>query len=183
MPLLDNITFVRLVTSAVCTVFHGELEVEVKFRGVTEMAQKFSYTQALQATQLQPAFGKTMVNNNAEAIRDMVGERGVEVVRRVVEISQSGRAPKNDPALFVMALCFAFGDTETKKAARENLSKVARTGTHFFLFLKYATALRGWGRALKTAAAKWYMDQNASDLAYQAAKYRNREGWEHHDVR
>ena len=147
------------------------------------MAQKFSYTQALQATQLQPAFGKTMVNNNAEAIRDMVGERGVEVVRRVVEISQSGRAPKNDPALFVMALCFAFGDTETKKAARENLSKVARTGTHFFLFLKYATALRGWGRALKTAAAKWYMDQNASDLAYQAAKYRNREGWEHHDVR
>jgi 60 kDa SS-A/Ro ribonucleoprotein len=205
-----------LFIPTIITAFH----VEVKVQGVTKMTQKSFYTQALQATQQEPAVGKAMVRNNAggyafqvspetrldrflilgteagsyycgarkmtidnaETIREMIEKRGVEVVRRVAEVSQSGRTPKNDPALFVMALCFAFGDMETKKAARENLSKVARTATHFFLFLQYATALRGWGRALKTAAAGWYMEKNASDLAYQAAKYRNREEWEHHDV-
>jgi len=183
------------------------------------MANNF-YTQTLQATQQEPAFGENMVQNNAggyvfqvspetrldrflilgtesgsyycdaremtfdntKAIKEIIVKQGVEVVRRTVEISQSGRAPKNDPALFVLALCLAVGDTETKKAAKAALPAVARTGTHFFLFLQYATAMRGWGRALKTTAANWYLGKDPSALAYQLVKYRNREGWQHHDV-
>jgi len=42
--------------------------------------------------------------------------------------------------------------------------------------------MRGWGRALKAAAANWYLGKDSSDLAYQLVKYRNCEGWQHHDV-
>src|SRR5215216_5608866 len=41
---------------------------------------------------------------NAEAVSRCIDLDGVRVVARVVEISYSGRAPKNDPALFVLAL-------------------------------------------------------------------------------
>jgi 60 kDa SS-A/Ro ribonucleoprotein len=125
---------------------------------------------------------RKMTLDNVSAVRAMIKDDGPGVVSRTVEISQSGRAPKNDPALFVMALCLAEGDTETKQAVKENISKVTRTATHFFLFVQYATAMRGWGRALKSAAASWYNEKSPFELAYQTTKYKNREGWTHYDV-
>ena len=54
---------------------------------------------------------------NAEAVVRCIQKNGVRVVKRLVEISPAGRAPKNDPALFVLALCSKFGDLETKHTA------------------------------------------------------------------
>jgi 60 kDa SS-A/Ro ribonucleoprotein len=41
---------------------------------------------------------------SASAVLDAVADDGLRVVRRTVEISESGRAPKNNPALFVLAM-------------------------------------------------------------------------------
>ncbi len=119
---------------------------------------------------------------NAEAVVRCVKSDGERTVKRIVEISQSGRAPKQAPALFALALCAAEGDEATRKAALDALPWVARTGTHLFEFAEYVQALRGWGRGLRKAVARWYEDRRARDLAYQAVKYQQREGWSHRDL-
>lgn len=75
---------------------------------------------------------KKMTYQAGEATRRCIDADGVRVVKRVVEISDSGRAPKNDPAIFVLALCAGIGDGLTRKTALEVVPKVCRTGTHLF---------------------------------------------------
>jgi len=123
-----------------------------------------------------------ITRENAKSIVDLIKQDGERVVARVVEISHAGRAYKNDAALFVLALCFAEGDTATKSAAKDALPKVARIGTHLFTFLEYANSLRGWGRGLKSAVTEWYEKQTADRLALQITKYKERNGWSHRDV-
>jgi 60 kDa SS-A/Ro ribonucleoprotein len=119
---------------------------------------------------------------NAAAVLRCIEVDGVRVVKRVVEISDAGRAPKNDPALFVLALCASQGNLETRQAALSALPQVARIGTHLFHFLEFCKGLRGWGRGFRTAVADWYNQKPVDRLAYQAVKYQQRDGWSHRDV-
>ncbi|MEZ4865271.1 MAG: TROVE domain-containing protein [Caldilineaceae bacterium] len=119
---------------------------------------------------------------NAQAVQTCIAADGQRVVARVVEISEAGRAPKNDPALFVLAMCAGLGDDATRKAALAALPKVARIGTHLFHFLAYAELFRGWGRAMRRAVAEWYNAMPTARLAYQAVKYQQRDGWSHRDA-
>lgn len=112
----------------------------------------------------------------------LIQRDGVGVVRRVVEISDAGRAAKNNPALFVLAMCLKLGDVETRRAAAQALPTVARTGTHLFNFCEYLKALGGWGRLTQRAVADWYHQRTTDALAMQLIKYRQRDGWSHKDV-
>jgi len=120
--------------------------------------------------------------DNAKNLLRCIREDGPRVVRRAVEISQSSRAPKNDPAIFALAACIGTGDTKTKRMAAESLSDVCRIGTHLFHFAQFVEQFRGWGRVLKRAVANWYTNQDSQDLAYQLIKYRQRDGWSHKDL-
>lgn len=116
---------------------------------------------------------------NALSLAKSAGPRFVE---RVVELSKTGRAPKNDPAIFALALASAFGDLETRQAAFAALPLVCRTGTHLFQFVSEAEQLRGWGRGMRKAIANWYVKSDADDLTFQALKYQQRGGWSHRDL-
>ncbi len=118
----------------------------------------------------------------AENAIKLIQTDGESVVQRVCEISESGRAPKNDPAIFVLALAAAFGDAATKRAAFEVLPKVARTGAHLLKFAAEADELRGWGRAMRRAVGSWYVEQTPAQLAYQSLKYQQRNGWTQRDL-
>jgi 60 kDa SS-A/Ro ribonucleoprotein len=97
-------------------------------------------------------------------------------------VSKSGRAPKNDPALFALAMAAGLGDAKTKQAALDALPVVARIGTHLFHFVRYVEAFRGWGRGLREAVSNWYLGRDVDSLAYQVVKYQSRDGWSHRDV-
>ena len=125
---------------------------------------------------------RELTRESASAVITALAEDGARVVRRTVEISESGRAPKNDPALFVLAMAAALGDDATRAAALAALGRVARTGTHLFHFLRYAKAFRGWGRGVRSAVARWYTEKSADDLVYQLLKYQARDGWAHRDA-
>src|SRR5262249_36174031 len=71
---------------------------------------------------------QTLTAENANHVLTCITDDGVRVVRETVAISDGGRAPKNDPAIFVLALCTGFGDEPTRKAALEALPRVCRTG-------------------------------------------------------
>jgi 60 kDa SS-A/Ro ribonucleoprotein len=125
---------------------------------------------------------RTLTRENAAAVAECIADNGVRVVRRVAEISVSGRAPKNDPALFVLAMAAGLGDDETRAAALRALPHLARTGTHLFHWLQYVKAFRGWGRGVRNAVGRWYTTKRASELAYQLLKYQARDGWSHRDA-
>ena len=119
---------------------------------------------------------------NAEAVVRCIQKNGVRVVKRLVEISQTGRAPKNDPALFVLALCSKFGDLETKHTAFDAFNQIVRIGTHLFKFNEEVKGFRGRGRWLRRVNTAWYNTMPSQKLAYQAVKYQQREGWSHRDL-
>jgi len=68
---------------------------------------------------------RPLTQENARAITACLAEDGERVVRRVVQISLSGRAPKNDAALFVLALAAGSDDEATRAAAVDAAAKVA----------------------------------------------------------
>src|ERR1700752_492391 len=77
-----------------------------------------------------------LTKENGEMILEMT--KGVPnhriLVDTIVEISNAGRAPKQQPALFALAIACQVGDTESKQYARTKINEVVRTGTHLFLF-------------------------------------------------
>lgn len=121
---------------------------------------------------------------NSQAVIRCLKADGKRVVDRVVEISMAGRAPKNDPALFVLALACTpqFADDATRAYALDHLPAVARIGTHLFHFAAYANDLRGWGRGLRRAVGDWYLGKEIDKLGYQMVKYQQRDGWSHRDL-
>ncbi len=125
---------------------------------------------------------RELTRQNATATLECIQEDGLRVVDRVVQISETGRAPKNDPALFVLALCAGLGEPPVRKAALDALPRVARIGTHLFHFLEFVEGFRGWGRGLRRAVAGWYTAMPPDRLAFQAVKYRQRDGWAHRDA-
>lgn len=125
---------------------------------------------------------KTLAIENANAVLACLKADGARVVRRIVEVSEGGLAPKNDPAIFALALAMKKGDDATRKAAQEAVPRACRIGTHLFSLAEAVNALGGWGRGTKRAFASWYTDREPAKLAYQLAKYQSRNGWSHRDV-
>ena len=125
---------------------------------------------------------RALTRESATAVQACLAEDGARVVRRVVEVSTSGRAPRNDPALFALAMAASLADDATRAAALAELPNVARTGTHLFHFLQYLKAFRGWGRGVRSAVGRWYTHKTPRDLAYQVTKYQARDGWSHRDA-
>jgi len=123
---------------------------------------------------------RPLTRENAECVLRCANADAERAVRTIVEISDSGRAPKNGPAVFALALLAAH--PRAQDAALEALPVVCRTATHLFEFVDAVQKLRGWGRKLKRAVANWYLSKSERDLAYQITKYRNRNGWTHLDV-
>jgi 60 kDa SS-A/Ro ribonucleoprotein len=128
------------------------------------------------------ASAKDVTLDNAKVVLDWAAHRPKELVDLVVSISAAGRAPKNNPALLALAAAAGSEDWEGSRYALDNLNKVARTGTHLFLFAQYVQQFRGWGRGLRRAVGNWYESKSVEDLAYQLLKYRQRDGWTHRDL-
>lgn len=127
---------------------------------------------------------RELTKANAEAVLAAAqdSERVLWLVQQIAEISTAGRAPKQNPAIFALAVVAGLGDERARKAALTVLPDVCRTGTHLFQFATYVEQFRGWGGGLRRAVARWYLDKSVDDLAYQAVKYRQREGWSHRDL-
>lgn len=124
---------------------------------------------------------RALTLENAQAVLRAIHQEGPRAVARIVEVSETGRAPKNDPAIFALAMAASHGDEPTRRAALVALPRVCRIGTHLLHFAQYVEGFRGWGRGLHKAIAAWYA-QPADRLAYQAIKYQSRDGWSHRDL-
>jgi 60 kDa SS-A/Ro ribonucleoprotein len=123
-----------------------------------------------------------LTRDGAGALLRCVEADGLRAVARIRDLSVAGRAPRNDPAIFALAMAAKLGDEATRRAAFAALPDVARTGTHLFQFADALQAFGGWGRATTRAVAGWYQREDVRQLAFQAIKYRQRDGWTHADL-
>lgn len=125
---------------------------------------------------------KKLTADNANKVLLLLKKDGVKVVEKTVEILKSGRAPKPDVAIFVLALAASKGDDATRKAALAAVPSALKTGTHLLKFVDTVNGLRGWGRGLKKAIQLWFKGRKNETLALQLVKYKQREGWSMKDV-
>lgn len=125
---------------------------------------------------------KALTRENANKTLACIANDGLKAVRTIVEISDSGRAAKNDPAIFALAMAASAESLDTRQAALAALPKVCRIPTHLFHFVTYVKNFRGFGRGLRTALAKWYNEKDLQSLAFHGVKYQSRDGWANADV-
>lgn len=60
---------------------------------------------------------RKLVQDNAKAVLACIAEDGPRAVKIISDISDGGRAPKNDPALFALALCIANGSIPDRNSS------------------------------------------------------------------
>ena len=125
---------------------------------------------------------KKLTADNANKVILLLKKDGVKVVEKTVDMLKSGRAPKPDTAIFVLALAASMGDDATRKAALAAVPTALKTGTHLLKFVDAVNAQRGWGRGLKKAIQLWFKGRKNETLALQLVKYKQREGWSMKDV-
>lgn len=122
---------------------------------------------------------------SANALIRCIKEDGLRVVNEIVDVSQNNRSAKNDTAIFALALCSSpkYADEKVRAYALENLSKVARTGTHLFHFARDLAAVRGgWARSTRRAFANFYLNKPLKSLVKFVTKYKQRDGYSQRDL-
>lgn len=125
---------------------------------------------------------KELTARAVPSVLKCIEEDGIRAVDLIVEVSDSGRAKKNDMALLCLAIAASSSNKDTRLYALRRMHKVVRTATHLFMFVEYAEAFRGWGRAFKYTIQNWYQFKKPENLAYQMVKYKQRGGWSHADL-
>lgn len=123
-----------------------------------------------------------LTKDNALNVIKAIELDGQAAVDLIVQVSDSGRAHKNDPAIFALALAASANDAKTRSYALANLAKVCRIPTHLFHFVTYVKQFRGFGRGLKNAIGRWYNDRDLKGLSYSLVKYQSRDGWSNRDL-
>ncbi len=123
---------------------------------------------------------KALTIENAKCVLECLDEDPERTVRTIVEISDGGRAPKNDPAIFALAI--AAGHPKGKVYALEAIPKICRIPTHLFSLIDATEKFRGWGKSLRRAVSSWYLDRSVEQLAFFVCKYQQRNGWSHRDL-
>lgn len=137
---------------------------------------------------------KEITVENAVALRELLDAEPALAVKTIVDVSQWGRAPKQSPGIFALAIAASHQTGKDPVLARtlalNALPLVCRTGGTLLEFVRYVDGMRGWGTALRRAVGAWYRQLPADQLFWQTFKYRSRgagqgkerKAWTHRDV-
>jgi len=126
---------------------------------------------------------KELTLDNVPVVFGAVAQDGPRAVALAVDVSASRppRAPRNEPALFLLAAAITRGDLDTRRAARLALPKVARTTNHRAAFFGYWKNLHGkpagrngsapkTGRVVRGALGDLLLAGEPDDIAFSACK-------------
>ncbi len=125
---------------------------------------------------------KKLTIDNARVVERCVKENGIRAIQEIAEVSVQGKAPKNDAAIFALAIACCADDVKTRNYAFSFIPDICRTGTHILQFVQAIKELRGFGKGLRNGIANWYNKKTVDQLAFQIAKYGQRNGISHRDV-
>jgi 60 kDa SS-A/Ro ribonucleoprotein len=120
--------------------------------------------------------------DDAPALTELLRTDGPRTVSAIVE--GAGKALRAEPALFALAAAASprHATEATNRIALAALPLVARTTAQLAAFAAYARSVRGWGRAMRVAVARWYTEKPGRELALEMLRHRTRPGWAHRDL-
>lgn len=125
---------------------------------------------------------RDITRENIDVLRRCAVVEPQGFVEMICDVSERGLAPKLDPQLFAFALCTS-QPGEARAFAFAEFGRVIRTAGHLLQWARYHKVLGGKvGRAWRRTVAHWYLSHDPSALAYQIAKYRQRDGWAQKDL-
>lgn len=132
---------------------------------------------------------RTLTLDNIRSLTACLEEDYRRTIDLIQAVSIKGRAVKNDPAIFALAVAASYEASSTDRNAQNirqyalsKLSDVCRIPTHLFHFATYLKQFRGFGRAVRTAIGDWYGTMPPDKLAYELAKYQSRDGMSNRDL-
>lgn len=124
---------------------------------------------------------KLSMESAATLSRIARSDKVFELINLIVDISVSGRAPKQSPGLFALAVVInQTEDVQARTYAYSKVSEVARTASTLFEFVGYLSQFQGLGgMGFQKSIGRWYNEKDVDKLAYQMVKYRQRNGYDH----
>lgn len=117
------------------------------------------------------------VNTLKQAIEEDPKRAAEEIV-----YASDGRSVNNSAPLLALVLLSMGSKPEAKKAFLEIFPQVVRTASHFYEWLSYTKAMRGFGKIVRKAGTEWLSRGDVKGLAYQLLKYQQRHGFSNRDV-
>lgn len=126
--------------------------------------------------------GAKLTIENAEVIQKLAkSEKARELLALIYDVSVNGRAPKQSPGLFALALVIGTTeDPKVKNLAYQLLPEIARTASTLFEFVSYLSQFQKLGgMGFQKAIGRWYNEKELDQLAYQMVKYRQRNEYDH----
>ncbi|MEM8780864.1 MAG: TROVE domain-containing protein [Cyanobacteria bacterium P01_G01_bin.49] len=96
--------------------------------------------------------------------------------------ASDGRSINNSAPLLGLVLLSMGQTPQAKQVFREIFPDVVRTGSHFYEWLNYTKAMRGFGKIVQEAGTEWLSREDVKGLAYQLLKYQQRSGFSHRDA-
>ncbi|NEO30592.1 MAG: TROVE domain-containing protein [Symploca sp. SIO3C6] len=122
-----------------------------------------------------------LTNDFVEVLRKAIAKDPKRVAKEIIYASD-GRAINNSAPIFALVL-LSMGEKPVAKTAFEEIfGQVVRTGSHFYEWLSYTKALRGFGKVVREAGKNWLSREDIQGLAYQLLKYQQRHGFSHRDA-
>ncbi len=126
--------------------------------------------------------GKTELTQDFfDTVKQCVFEDPQRVASEILYASD-GRSVNNSAPLFALVLLSMGSDPIAKKAFLEIFPTVVRTGAHFYEWLSYTKAARGFGKVIREAGRAWLSQPDVKKLAYQLLKYQQRAGFSNRDA-
>lgn len=114
---------------------------------------------------------RDLVMQNVGVLNRCIAEDATKTAETIAAISDSGRAFRNDVAMFALAYMVSLGGPP-RFAAWKAMPKVVRTGR---AMLEFHQLLQTLGvtetMSRKKAYQRWFINRKPSDLAYQLLKY------------
>ncbi len=124
---------------------------------------------------------RDLTQQNVDWLIDLIKNNPSLVIETVHNVSVSGRAYRNSAAIFTIALGLNHA-VEMKNDFVLLAPQIARTATMVFELAEYIKNLGGWGRSKRRAISGWFESKTPDELAFQAVKYRQRNGWTLRDL-
>ncbi|MCA1994167.1 MAG: TROVE domain-containing protein, partial [Coleofasciculus sp. S288] len=124
---------------------------------------------------------KELTDEFVEVLRKAIAKDSNRVAQEILYAS-NGHSINNSAPILALVLLSMGEKPEAKAAFQEIFPQVVRTASHFYEWLSYTKALRGFGKVVREVGKNWLSREDTQGLAYQLLKYQQRHGFSHRDA-
>ena len=107
---------------------------------------------------------------------------GLRTVARTLCAFHSWSSVNNKAAVFTLAMCVAYGDLHTRRAAAAAVNQVCYTLGDLYEFNAHIETMRGRGRIVNRILRRWFNSRTTGELAHQMMMYPEQNGWRARDL-